>query len=367
MMRRRLALAILMRALHRESGSYVPWDAAPTPAQWRAAIRVASEMMMAPALYSSLEKTGQLREMPREVRNQLARLYRTNRRRNSAIRQQLVELLGALNAEGIEPLLLGSAFPVATAPSIESAAHTVTVLDLVVPVGQDERAIETMRSLGYGLRRRPRDRDREFGEFMRDGDAITVGLRSELIDQMHVLPAEEVWRRARRHGLREGASCFAPGPTDRAFHHLLHAQIDCDGGFYRGRIDLRQLHEFDLLAEKAVDWIFIEDRLRRHRLLTPLYSYLLAAGALFGTRWPYDTPPPWQARAHVRGCLVALRHPLIRWAGAPLNDLRGALARPRMEPIYSSDVSEPFWSLHNLPRILRRDPARFTFHRTFRL
>ena len=66
-------------------------------------------------------------------------------------------------------------------------------------------------------------------------------------------------------------------------HNLLHAQIHHLGNFYRGELQLQQVYELVALARyfgPAVDWCFVQQRMRTHRLTTALESYLLAAHRL---------------------------------------------------------------------------------------
>jgi hypothetical protein len=337
---------------------------------WHAVLSLANGSLLAPSMLVALRRSLEPRRVPPEVRRYLTLLYRLNRRRNRVVRRQAVELIEALNEAGIEPILLKGVLCLFDDYPMDPAQRMMADIDVVVPAGQLQAAVAALHRIGYVLRDHYPDGHHAFGEFARTGAPAAVDLHTELIDQDYVLPAEEVQRDAFRTVLCEGAVCFLPSPTHRIFHHLLHAQIHHRGAFYRGLIDLRQLHEFAMLAADSrhpVNWQLIEDRMRRFRLAVPLHSYTHAARVVFGVHWPFAAAPPWRARLHVlRGWLVLL-FPALRRISVTWGNLRSAFAWHRMEGLYrESRVPSGLRRLYHVHRILRRHPLSFPFRRLFR-
>ena len=108
-------------------------------------------------------------------------------------------------------------------------------------------------------------------------------------------PAERPGRRRSPHRAGRSVPCFAGvgsvGPCRapanrrrpllltlrhrRIMHNLLHAQIHHLGNFYRGELQLQQVYELVALARNfgpAVNWCFVQQRMRAHRLTTALES-----------------------------------------------------------------------------------------------
>jgi hypothetical protein len=207
---------------------------------------------------------------------------------------------------------------------------------VLVPHAAAGRAREALGQIGYSVARRYPMGCHAYADLTRPGDPGPVALQVELLDAKYVLPAREVWQRARaiRHG---GIEFFIPAPDDCVLHALLHAQIHYPGNYYRGVVELRQLHAFATLTRhfgSVLDWAFIARRMSRHRLDTPLESYLLAGERLLGLRWPLSVPPSLRAELHYRRCATQLRFPALAAMVAPWANIRTGFAAHRMDALY---------------------------------
>ena len=162
--------------------------------------------------------------LPADAGGYLATLHRLNGDRNRALRRQAVELIGALNEQGITPALLKGGLALFDGPYADPAVRMMRDLDILVPAGSRADAIAVLEQLGYRLARQHAAGHHAFGDFARPNDPGSVDLHTELVDPSHVLPASEVWGRAepRQTG---GVRYFSPCATDRIMHNLLHAQI----------------------------------------------------------------------------------------------------------------------------------------------
>ena len=120
-------------------------------------------------------------------------------------------------------------------------------------------------------------------------------------------------------------------PTDRILHLLLHDLVQ-DQGLHDGRLNIRHLHEFALLAagDAPIDWAAIRAHLARHRLHTALDLWLLAAGEFFATRMPFQAARPLGTRLLFWRALVQLRHPRLTRSNEIFGNLHRSLSWYRL-------------------------------------
>jgi hypothetical protein len=113
-----------------------------------------------------------------------------------------------------------------------------------------------------------------------------------------------------------------PSPQSRAMHWIVHDLLK-EGDYWRGRIDLRHLHDLAQMAESDdVDWTSLRAAMPDQRSRNALDAQLLALHDLFGVRIPFEhTQRPMVRFQHWRRIFTA-RHPII---GAPVR-LAGNLA-----------------------------------------
>lgn len=348
MSRRLHALKTLARLLQ-----HAPAEA---PSDWLLLLETANDQLLTPALWNALNESGHAALLPDDLRDYLAALHRLNGERNTALRKQAVQLIGALNREGIVPALLKGGLALFDGPYADPAARMMRDLDVLVPATSRATAINVMERLGYRLVQQYAAGHHAFGDFARAGDPGCIDLHTELVDPAHVLQASEVWTRATLKEF-DGARCFSPCATDRVMHNLVHAQIHFLGNFYRGELQLQQAHELVALARHfggAIDWPFIEKRMQAHRLTTALQSYLLTAHHLLGLAWPLASRPTLAARLHYRRCELLFAVHGLRWTGVLWGNLRGAFAWHRMRALHGSKGGPLRWRCRHLLQYLRK-------------
>jgi len=348
---RRRALTHLASALRGEGAA---------PSDWTPLLGLANELLLAPSLWSVLCASGQAGAVPAEVADYLKMLHGLNGERNAVIRRQAMELIGALNAAGIVPALLKGALTLFDGPYDDPAARMMRDIDLLVPTSSRNGAIAVLERLGYRLARGYGESHHAYGDFARDGDPAAVDLHTELVDPRHVLTAAEVRRRGSLlHPA--GVSLIKPSATDRVLHNFLHAEIHHLGHYYRGEIQIAQMYELTALAKSfgpAVDWAFIEARMKTHRLEASLHSYLWGARQLFGLAWPLARGPKMASRFHYLRCQVQADSLAANWAGVTWGNLHGPLAWHRMRALYGKDGNALAWRLRHVSQFLRRKGAR---------
>jgi hypothetical protein len=367
MMPARQALRIVAEALQPEAGGPSASARRQSVRDWTRPLALGNAHLVSPAIYASLAGAGALADLPQDACEYLALLYRLNDDRNRALRRQAIELLAALNDAGIYPLLLKGALSLFGGLYLDAAARMIRDLDVLIPAAQLGDATRVLGALGYALIARYDAGHNAYGDFARPHDPGAVDVHLELVETPYLLPAADVWARAKPKEAAPGAVFFVPSSNDAALHHLLHAQVHHRANFYRGVLELRQLHEFALLIDRwvDVDWPELQSRLAAHRLELVLESYALAAQRLLGCRWPLPQAPSGRAVAQCRRGIIRLCWPMLAVIEAPLANMRSAFAWHRMQHLYAAR-SLMRRRLQHAAQFMRKTAARDAVGRLFR-
>jgi hypothetical protein len=325
---------------------------------WPAVIGLANGHFVTPALYASLDRANRLGELPEEVRDYLALVHRSNARRNKRIRTQALALLDALAGAGVDAMLLKGGASL----FLDLHAHAsrmIRDLDVLVSSAAGDVVLGVLKGLGYAAVARYPDGHHAYGDFTCAGEPAAVDLHFELIDTPHVLPARDVWQRAIE--VRRGdVTLFVPSPTDRILHNVLHAQVHYLNDYWRGTLELRQIHEFAQISTGSgtdVDWAFVSAHMERHGLLRPLHAHAWAAHRLLGAPWMLPRPPGVAATLHLQRCLFQLRVPLLEKLVIPAANVQAAFAAHRMAGMYQGGGSLLSRRLRHATRFLRKGNA----------
>jgi hypothetical protein len=267
-------------------------------ADWQAVIALANHTLLTPDLFSSLARAGQIHQLPQDVREYLRFVHDCNRERNLRLRTQLREAVAALNRQDIAPLLLKGAVPLFLSPAGRVPSRMTSDLDLAVDPAEGEAARACLEELGYA--------DVGGGRGMaRQQDAGMLELRPSRANGF------ETPKLVQRNGLR----VKIPPVQSRALHWIVHDLLK-EGDYWRGRIDLRHLHDLAKLAESdEVDWTALRASMSDRGARNALDTQLLALHHFFGTRIPAKCAQrPMVRFQHWRRIFTAT-HPII---GAPL-------------------------------------------------
>ncbi len=331
-------------------------------------VLLANEELVSPALYRSLQRQARLEVLPDDLADYLAMLYELNETRNQALKKQAIEAVRTLNAAGIEPMLMKGGVGLFAAPHCADTARMMADLDLLVPAELAEEAVVALDHIGYQVIKRYPSELHSHADLGRPGqDPGGIDLHKEVVRHTYLLPASEMWRHAEPLGDRIDGKCedqlrlFAPSPSCRVLHNLLHSQAH-DRGFYHGVLRLRDLLDLTAILRchwQAIDWAWIEDRLDRQRLGVVLDAQLLMAGHLFGLEWPFKRPARAGALWHRERCLAQLYSGLLAQVGLYWGNLRLAFAWHRLSRRYGSSGNLFTWQLHHAVDVLSRlSPGR---------
>jgi len=307
----------------------------PANADWTAIIYLANRTLLTPALFEALARASRLESLMEEGRAYLEFIHARNLERNTRLRVQLVEAVGAFNDVGIEPTLLKGAVRLFCDPDERLGSRMTKDIDLSVEA--EEGCVGRERLIGLGYQDVVETRGME-----RPGDVGVLEMRQRpsaasaaYLSREHEKPPMLV--------ARMGVRANIPSPTSRALHWIVHDLIK-EGDYWQGCIDLRHLYDLAELArtEKGVDWAYLRgimpDQLGRNVLDTQL----LTLNSLFGTSIPPDVRRRTLVRFQHWRRMFTARHPL---AGAPLR-LAGKLAWGRRQ-------------MGSVESIIERGPAEF--------
>lgn len=286
----------------------------PASADWPAVFAIANRTLLTPALFDALARASRLAVLPEEGLAYLEFLHGRNLERNRRLRAQLIEAVGEFNDAGIRPVLLKGAVRLFCDPDHRLGSRMTRDLDIAVEEQEGAAARACLLRIGY--------RDLAHGRGMeRPQDVGALELR-------HHRDPPVTARLPREHStpnlvLRAGVGARIPSPTSRALHWILHDLIK-EGDYWRGRIDLRHLHDLAELArtEEHVDWSCLRDGMQDRTGRNAIDTQLWTLHVLFGA----EIPPAILGRRMIRlqhwRRMFTARHPV---AGAPFR-LAGNLA-----------------------------------------
>ena len=212
-------------------------------ATFAAAIR----RQLVPAAIAALEARGILHvprhenEAPPGLLAQLAQAKRLHAERRQLLRNTLFEAVGALNRQGIEPLLLKGAVSLVSG---EPAWRTLRDIDFVIPPGQAAACLAALKQQGFCEVADSGARPHHLHPLSRDGFPATLephvmlgGTRAR-----SVLSDESLLRTASTHEL-EGVRYKLLSPAAFALHGLGHHYFQ-NRGYLFGTMSLKGLLEF---------------------------------------------------------------------------------------------------------------------------
>jgi hypothetical protein len=273
---------------------------------WEAVLALANKTLMTPAIWSSAIQGKQQILLPKEVASFLEFIHRCNVARNLRLREQLEELILAMNGMEIIPILTKGAALLALASPGQPIARIMRDLDVTVTNDERARAEDCLLQLGYAPM-----------TALGWGRSKDVGA----VD-LHYPPGRyaQYWPSDPTLAKHERAIVLGPGrarvlsPTLQAQHWIVHDMLK-DGHLWSLHIDLRNLFELYQLSnrENGIDWqelhILLSDPLGR----TMLGAQISALHSVFGTEIVHrGSVPSWlRLHSYLRS---RENHPLLGYA-----------------------------------------------------
>ena len=263
-------------------------------ADWQAVIALANHTLLTPSFFSSLASTGQLDRIPEDVGEYLRFIYQCNRQRNFSLRRQLLEAVGALNRQGIVPVLLKGAISLFLCSADSVPDRITSDLDIAVETAEEQLARACLAELGYVEMTSGRG-------MVRPQDAGILELRP------YRIPDCEPPKLMRRHGL----VAKIPAARSLALHWMMHDLLK-EGDYWRGRVDFRHLHDLALLAQQhELDWAAMRSSLPDQTARNAFDTQLLALRYFFGVSVPPEHLRRWLVQLQHWRRVLTVSHPII--------------------------------------------------------
>ena len=250
---------------------------------WERLLALALQHGVAPVVHARLNQRGLI--PPPVVAAELRRLYLASAARNVRLFHELSTILLALQAAGIQVVLLKGAC-LAKAVYGDVAMRPMVDLDLWVQRKQLDAARSVMESLGYKSRsysERPLPlQDALTGEtpmFKENMPLVELHWNifpGEWLRHTTRIDEEVIWRRTVP---LEGAGVLQLSPEDAVIHSCVHLAIN----HQMSEAGLRTLLDLDLARHKwTIDWQLVAQRARAWRVSCATWLVLQASAELFG-------------------------------------------------------------------------------------
>jgi hypothetical protein len=266
---------------------------------WQALVDLAAAHDLLPPLIFSLRRHCLLPPVPStlgtearvaHVTSRLEAAYCEHLKRQEDLKTQLTIAVGALNGEGINPVLLKGAVHLTMPQSEWHEARTMRDLDILVRPSEAQKANQILLSLGYRSDDDPPPLDRHLPELRLPGHAGTVEIHTEALsfNARFALSTEELWRQTVTRKL-DGAAFLTPAPEWHLLHGLLHHQL-ADRGYARRMLALKGLWEFARVGREISlsGWSTIITHAKERGILAILSSWGIQANQLFGLAAPQE-------------------------------------------------------------------------------
>ncbi|MGA3141137.1 MAG: nucleotidyltransferase family protein [Xanthobacteraceae bacterium] len=302
-------------------------------------------------------------DVAREIRAVCAVRQETNRRRNLAIRQAVLELGNAAAAEGFTlAVLKGAAWVL---EDDERAAAWRWMIDIDVLVDQQRFASmpAILRRLGYEQISDDARFEVNFhlAPFAKPDDPASLEVHRHLGWRHELLPPPMVFDSARE----VAPGLVVPAPWCRAYHALIHWQVH-DFGKTRATVPLKEMVEVDRFLRRAdVDWEVLAAHARGNGTARACEAAIALTATLLGAPAPNAMPLTAFGRRHVALALARKMSPwrtwLARekWRAATLWRCEKIAYRSAIRGASSATTTAAVWTgrLVRLPVLLSRTVA----------
>jgi hypothetical protein len=244
---------------------------------WDLLIATANDVLLTPELFKAICVHGLLDRVPNDVREYLRFIFEVNCERNARLSEQLIELIVALNAAGIEPVLTKGAGELWKS-SGEDLARMMYDIDITVSREELASTERCFLALGYS-------RIHGVG-WARSQDAASVDIHFPPGRFPEYWPDRQAYAAHFEQRRRAGATALVQSPTLRLTHLVVHDMIK-NGRWWLGKIDMRSLFEIShILNAGEIDWSVAKAILATRLARDCLLSELLSASEMFGVEMP---------------------------------------------------------------------------------
>jgi hypothetical protein len=307
---------------------------------WITIVDLANQHHVTPALALGLHRKNLTSLLPADLTQYLDMLLDLNRRRNLMIRVQAAELITALNARDIRPLLIKGGLSLVE-EDVDDGLFMMTDVDIVLNEGEISRADTVLRSLGY-MTFPKADHPVHARTYHRVMSLVTIDLHWHLGPQTCLLSTAAA-QEAALPLYRDGMYVAAPCATHTALLPMLSFSI-FEPHFGAGVIPMKGLHDFAATCCRQgadIDWHEIIDRFCRQDLRRRADAWLFMARHVIKARIPSNLANSSSSRRHLDRCLFQLDHPPLAQIADRLSAPGWIFGRFRMDYRYNCGLRGP--------------------------
>jgi hypothetical protein len=283
--------------------------------RWEHLVEAANQHLLCPALYGALKHKGLLSSIPTDLREYLQTLNDHNGERNGRLADHAEETIHFLNELSVEPVLLKGTANLLSGLYLDQSMRFISDIDMLIPENRMIDCIRKLNDSGYHFLG-PHEADRwkthhHCAPLIKRNSNFQIELHRELVHKQHrpLIDASSVLKDS--VCLKIGmANARIPSLSHRIIHNAVHAQLT-DRSYSSGIIQLRQLYDLVLLADKMTDeeeWRSIFTRFRRLGYLSELSGYFLAGKYFWGISPSRLIPQSIGARFYLAGLCAQAEH-----------------------------------------------------------
>jgi hypothetical protein len=281
---------------------------------WELFVEAANKHLLCPALYGVLRHKNLLSFVPADLRDYLQILNHLNRERNRLLEEHAEQTALLLNEIGVEPVLLKGTANLLSGLYLDKSVRFISDMDILVPENRLADCMNRLRAAGYDYLFPSED---EYWKTHHHGPPLLkkdccfrIELHSRLLSRQprNLIDACEVLSDS--IPLSIGISRVRiPSTSHRLIHNVAHAQL-ADRDFLLGNLQLRQLYDLILLAEKIQEeeWQKISFMFDRFGYSSAFAGYLLAGEKYFHYSPCYKIRKTSAARLYLAGIGIQANH-----------------------------------------------------------
>ena len=320
---------------------------------WEAAVQLATDHLVAPAIGARIEKYGLENSLPDAVTDYFALMLRLNNIRSGQIKNEMLELARHLNRDGIVPLLIKGGAHLMSGLYDQPGERILSDVDILVRPDRIEDCLASMREAGYHVLYDDHPFAHSVGSVTRPDLSISIDLHREVIpyDFRQILSTDEVISDA--IGIEcEGARIEIPSPTHQTFLNIAHAQLS-DKQYAFAHISLRTLYDFHRLRDvyrDQIDWADVFARFQVANLGWPRDYHIALASLVGDCEISQSTPNKLPVKLLVGRALWFARHPSLHRLDNRIlrccmhaNRLMRTLLQPELRGRFWKKILDPSW------------------------
>ena len=246
----------------------------------------------------------------------LATRHEANRRRNAALLQVLRELGEAGAAAGLRFVALKGAGWLVEDPAGCAPWRQMIDLDVLVDPEHFDAVPRLLEEMGYSPASKSKRFEHNFhlAPHRHPSVPALLEVHRHVGWRHHLLPSETLLAGARPMA----GGLLLPAPWTRAFHAIIHWQIQDYGGS-RGTLPLKELVEVArFLARTDADWATLSAHAARVGALEACEAAIAAAAVLLNAPVPREIGPGTAARRWVARSMTRRGSPLSTWVATQL-------------------------------------------------